>query len=360
MKKIVFFTKNLKIGGMEKALITLLDNIDYQKYEVTLVLEQKEGELCNGVNKNVKIIDYKLATNKNILIRKCINFIKKMMFKCKNKNKFDCAINYATYSIWGSQMALISSKNTILFVHSDYYNVFKGDLAEIKEFFNNIRMQEFRKVIFVSKNARSNMIKIIPTMSKKSLALGNLIDYKNIERKSNEYIPEIDKNIINLLFLGRLEEESKNLSKLIEKVNNSQYKDLFKLYIIGTGPDEKRYKSEAESPNIIFLGELENPYPYLKECNYLVLTSRFEGFPMVYSEATLLDTGIITTIPVEDEQIKYDGDNIIKLDRHLDNFEEVISKIVDKNISIKIPQIDFENVNKAKVKEFYDLIEEKE
>ena len=356
MKKIVFFTKNLKIGGMEKALITLLDNIDYRQYEVTLVLEKKEGELCNCVNKNVRIIDYRLATNRNVFIRKCINFTKKLIFKCKNRNKFDCAINYATYSIWGSHMALSSSKNTILFIHSDYYNVFKGNETEINEFFYNIRMQEFSKVVFVSKNARDNIIKVIPTISEKSILLGNLVDYKKILQQSEEYIPEIDNKTINLLFLGRLEEESKNLSKLIDKVNNSQYNDKFNIYIIGTGPEEERYKNEAESSNIIFLGELENPYPYLKKCDYLILTSRFEGFPVVYNEAMILGTNIITTIPVEDEQIKYDSDNVIILDKDLSSFDEIIKKAIEQRISIEETKLDFDAINNEKMRRFYEMI----
>ena len=53
MSKIIFFSRNLCIGGMEKALVTLINSIDIKKDEVTLVLEHKEGELCKELNKNV-------------------------------------------------------------------------------------------------------------------------------------------------------------------------------------------------------------------------------------------------------------------------------------------------------------------
>jgi len=78
MSKIIFFSCNLCIGGMEKALVTLINSIDTKKDEVTLVLEHKEGELCKELNKNVKIVDYDLSSNRNIIIRRFINLVKKI------------------------------------------------------------------------------------------------------------------------------------------------------------------------------------------------------------------------------------------------------------------------------------------
>ena len=43
MKKILITSYSLGLGGIEKALINLLHEIDYQKYSVTLILENKEG-----------------------------------------------------------------------------------------------------------------------------------------------------------------------------------------------------------------------------------------------------------------------------------------------------------------------------
>ena len=323
MKKIIFFTKNLKIGGMEKALVTLINNINKSEYKVTLALEKYEGKLCQYISKDIDIIDYNLSINKNILIRKISNFIKRIKFVIKNRNKYDCAINYATYSIWGSTMAKICSQNTILFVHSDYYNVYDGKEEEIRNFFNSIKIEYFKKIIFVSKYPKDNLLKVMPEISSKVELLGNLIDYKEILKQSEEYKVDFDKNKINLIFLGRLDESSKKISKLIKTVNNSKELDKFNLYIIGEGPDKKEYENISKTENIIFVGEYQNPYPYIKAGDYLILTSKYEGFPVVYNEATVLKTGIITTIPVEDEQIIYNGNNIIKLNSDLSNFDKI-------------------------------------
>ena len=80
---------------------------------------------------------------------------------------------------------------------------------------------------------------------------------------------------------------------------------------------------------------------------------------MVYSEATLLDTKIITTVPVEDEQICYNGKNVIRLEKDLSNFDEIISGIVKYKIDIKVPKMDFEIINENKMEIFKKIVTNK-
>ena len=55
--------------------------------------------------------------------------------------------------------------------------------------------------------------------------------------------------------------------------------------------------------NIIFLGKKQNPYPYFKLADSLILTSEYEGFPVVYLEAMILNIPIITTSVSDSLQI---------------------------------------------------------
>ena len=43
------------------------------------------------------------------------------------------------------------------------------------------------------------------------------------------------------------------------------------------------------------LGEMGNPYPYIKHADLFALYSAYEGFPMVIGEAQALGTYILTT-----------------------------------------------------------------
>ena len=95
MKKILFAAYSLDVGGIETALITLLKHLA-DKYEITLMLEKKQGIFLEQVPENIEIITYEPSTIKVKLIRKIANFIKQLKFKRKYKNKFDFSICYAT------------------------------------------------------------------------------------------------------------------------------------------------------------------------------------------------------------------------------------------------------------------------
>ena len=69
---------SLCFGGIEKALIELLNRLDYSKYDVTLLLEKKEGEFLTKLNPNVKLYNYNICNSKNVIYRKIRNCLKKL------------------------------------------------------------------------------------------------------------------------------------------------------------------------------------------------------------------------------------------------------------------------------------------
>ena len=135
-KKLLFTAYNLDLGGIEKALINLLDNIDYNKYDVTLILEKKEGVFLDKINENVIIKELKVSKCKISFIRKIINGFRKFKFSLLNKNRYDFSCCYATYSYSGNKLALIGSSNSMLYVHSNYVDLYKNDKDLAKKYTN--------------------------------------------------------------------------------------------------------------------------------------------------------------------------------------------------------------------------------
>jgi len=88
MKKVIFFAYDLNIGGIEKSLVNLLNEL-VNYYEVTLVLEKNEGPLKRNLSNKVKIIEHKISESKITILRKGINFTKRVLFTLKYKNKYD-------------------------------------------------------------------------------------------------------------------------------------------------------------------------------------------------------------------------------------------------------------------------------
>ena len=88
------------------------------------------------------------------------------------------------------------------------------------------------------------------------------------------------------------------------------------------------------SENIIFLGYEENPYPYFKIADAFILTSEFEGYPVVFNEAKILELPIITT-DVSDAKMDIDGKFGIVTEKNVNSIYEVMKKIIDEGYHIK-------------------------
>lgn len=300
MKKVLISAKNLKIGGIEKSLITLVDYLIENKNEVTLVLKDKEGELLTEINSKVKIIKYTPSSNKIKLFRKMANLLKRIKFIIKYRNKFDTSISYATYLKSGSFVARMASKNSILWCHADYLSLFKNDKDKMQDFFEDLYYEDFAKIIFVSKKAQETFLDVFPKQ-KNTYYCNNLVDYKKIYEQTEETIDiNYDRTVTTFLNVGRHDENQKKLTRIIEaakKLKNEKYK--FRIIFVGDGEDTNKYKNLVESyklqKNIIFVGAKENPYPYYKIANCVILSSDYEGYPVVFLESYILNKPIITT-----------------------------------------------------------------
>ena len=352
MKKIIFFSKDLNIGGMEKSLVILLNSL-VNDYDITLVLEKKEGVLLKELSSKVKVKEYKLCKIKLRLVRRIVNFCHRLIWIMFNYHHYSFACNYATYSYLGSKLAQSSSCNSSLYVHSNYYLMFHQNQKEVQAFFAKHNLNKFKSIIFVSKESQDGLLKIYPELKNKFYIINNLIDYSHILTLAQEKVTaKIDQSKKNFIFIGRLENESKNLKLLINCFLNNKNN----LYIIGDGPYRHNLLKMIEnSPNITYLGNKINPYPYLKLCDVLILTSNYEGFPVVFNEALVLNKDIMTTILVSDLEL-----NIKDYAIYLKNEEkDIIKKINDYKKKDKQYKIDFATINQRRINKFKDVIEVK-
>lgn len=344
-RSLLFANSNLKIGGIENAQINLLNRINYKKYNVTLVLEEKTGELLNRVPKEVNIKEVKVSNNKIVVLRKLINLTRKLIFKILNYNNYDFSCCYTTYSYSSNKIALMSSANSSFYVHSDYSNVYKNE-KDFREFFDTRNINEFKSIIFVSNESRESFLKYYKSLKNKTHVFNNFIDTNKIIEKSNESIKEKkSKNKKLFVFVGRLDDSSKKLKRAINLTHNIN--DI-ELWIIGDGPDRSMYEEyNSNNDRVKFLGRKTNPYPYMKEADYVILTSDYEGFPVTYLESIVLNKNIITTINTSDDTINMkDYAYIISKDE--DKMIKEVKDIIKKKNNKKI--IDLEKLQEERIK----------
>lgn len=352
--KIIFSSAHFDYGGIEKSLLNLLNSLDINKFDITLVLEEKQGVFLNKLNKNIKILEYKPFEHKNIFLRKLINLKNKFIWFLKHHNKFDVSICYATYSMSSNFIARSSSKNRIMWIHSNYCQSYKYDEQKVKEFYNIRSLNKYKRFVFVSNESREDLIKYYPFIKERSIVINNIVDYKEILNNSKLNIDLKLKYKRNGIFIGRIEEKVKKVSRIIElaKYCQDNKKDIG-FVIVGDGPDLLNIKLKANEyklNNIIFTGSQSNPYPYLDKSDFLILTSKYEGFPVVYNEAIILNKPILTTIDVSDDEISINNNfGIISTVKEL-------NENVDKILNFKNKQIDFEKINKNRIAKVEKLI----
>lgn len=299
MKKLLFAAVDMNVGGIETALLTLLNYLIDIGYDITLVLEKKQGAFLQDLNSKIKAIEYKPSNCKNVFLRKAINFIKRINFILKYKNKFDFSASFATYSNMASFVARTASKNNTLWGHADYLELFKQDKEKVKAFFDNLHCQEFKNIIFVSKKAGETFTKIYPDLKERVSYCNNLIDYKKIQNLAQETI-ETTKDTYTFVNVGRHDELQKKLTRIIKATEMLKQDNMkFKILFIGNGKDTITYKKMVEEyklqEQIEFLGSKKNPYPYMKMADAILLSSDYEGYPVVFIEALTLNKPIITT-----------------------------------------------------------------
>ena len=357
-KKILFAAYTLDVGGIETALVNLLNEL-IKKYDITLVLEKKQGVFLSDLDYRVNVIKYCPSQNKNVFIRKLINLIKRICFIVKNKNRFDFAASFATYSRAGSFCARTASKNSALWCHAKYSKLFENK-EEMKEFFAELQYQKFSRIVFVSKEGADDFKKVFPEKKNSIMVCNNLIDYKKILEKSEEKI-DFEKNDIPLFInVSRHEEKQKRLTRIIEAskiLNDEKYE--FKVLMIGNGPDNNKYKEMVKDKklenNIVFLNEIKNPYPYFKIADSLILTSEYEGYPVVFVEAMILGLPILTT-NISDSKEEIDNKyGIVLNDSKPEEIAKRMKEIIKNNNKYKA-QFNAEEFNNNIIQKLEEII----
>lgn len=362
-KKLLFTAYSLEIGGIETALVNLLNRLDYKKYDVTLILEKKEGIFLKEIPKEVEVIEYRISKCKFVLFRKISNRLKLIKWKNKLKDKYDFSCSFATYSIPGAHLALAASSNNTLWMHGNYYVLYNYNEKEMRKFLDTVLIKKFKRVVFVSEENKRDVTDHYLEIKDKSIVCNNFINGEEILKKELEEVEDAKKvkGIPLFVNVGRHDEYQKRLSRIIEaskKLVEEGYK--FKILFIGDGPDSFNYNALVKKYKlddvIEFLGRKSNPFPYYKMADAVVLSSEYEGYPVVFLEAMLLNKTILSTKVSDWEDL--DGKFGLFCDRDEASVYENMKKFLDKGFELK-EKFDYKKYNKEIYEKIMKMIEDK-
>ena len=367
MKKIIFGITDLKIGGAERVLVDLANELS-KDYIVTIFTLYPNGELENDLNENIKKINcFKRPYEKyNRLVKKIISlkllFMQNIIYKKYIKNKYDIEIAFLEGPI--TNLFSVKNKKTkkIAWVHTDISRVFGNTLkAKIKEKYNKKIYNKYQKIVFVSKSSLKNFEKIYNNDIPK-IVINNYINYDRIWGNAQEEVEDLfSPHEINFLSVARLV-EAKGLDRLI-KIHSKLIKNglAHKIYVIGEGHLREELENMISDFNVqdsfILLGAKKNPYPYIRKSDYFCLMSYYEGLPTVLLETKLLNKKIIITDNIYNESlVNYENKIIIK--NNEDSIYEQLVEIIKKGkiSDSKIIEKNTDDLNKEIILKIKDIL----
>ena len=335
MKKILFGITSLTLGGAERVLVDLANELS-KDYEIVIWTLYGNGQLEKQLNKNVKLKSYmdksydEISKFQKLLMPLKVLFLQKHIYKNSIKDDYQVEVAF----LEGPITRLISTKNRnvkkIAWVHNDISKVFgKGLKAKMKKIIDEKIYSKFEKLVFVSKDNLEEFEKTYPNIKNEKQVIYNYLDSKSIIEKAKQDIEEFDKNTINFVTVARLVEQ-KAIDRLIKVHSNLINNGLIhNFYIVGDGPQrtelEKLIKENNVEKTFHLCGRKENPYPYIKQADYFCLFSHYEGYGMVLDEAKILNKKILITDTAAREAVQnYDKSKIV------DNNENAIYQILEK------------------------------
>lgn len=302
-KKILFIIENLRGGGAEKALIDLLERFDYTRYDVSLCVGYLEGIYLNNIPEKVTLIA--LYKENHSLCRKAFRYYKRFhfsyMLKYQLKRKvteyYDVIISFLEgRSLLLHNLIRRQGKINVTWVHCDLLNYHWTTSA-----FPNFRSEKdcyahMDKVVFVSQRAMKNFFEKFQ-ISVLSACIYNIVDAVRIQSLAAE--ENIKHPCFTVTSIGTLNSVKAfdRIIRIAKRFQEEGYHIHFQ--IIGEGGEEKQLKKQCcelgVQDIVSFLGFMSKPYPYLKESDIYVSTSRSEGFSLVICEAMCLGIPVVAT-----------------------------------------------------------------
>ncbi|MBK3745808.1 glycosyltransferase [Paraburkholderia aspalathi] len=340
-RKLLFSVGALLNNGITTSLLNLISAIDYDNFDVFLVID------ANTTDKDpIKLERYFRLDKRCNVIYRCGNltptrdersayiavqstekeptseevFLARRLFEREARRifgdvEFDIAIDFGGYTpFWTLLISGVKAKRKVIYQHNNLwaeaYNTDpQRNQTQLRSVFRMYKW--FDAIIAVSDETHQvNQDNLSDYYSCNSTVtfVRNAINPNYVHLRAQAPVASTaplyaaaanDKSLIKFITAGRLSPE-KNQARLIKAFAitlNSVPNAL--LFIAGHGPLRKHLtalsKKLGVSDRVIFTGLLDNPYPLIKASDCLVMSSDYEGQPMVLLEALTIGTPCIGT-----------------------------------------------------------------
>lgn len=338
MKRVIFITQALWLGGIETALVNLVNHLNHEKFDITILITEDYRQMASGLTDQCRLLT--ADRNRTVSFSEPYRFKKfsDLLEKPKrgsSSRMFAWKILNALFK--GTEIRLYSSyiKSNLKDEHFDTAVIYSDRVAELavrsvnadrfimfyhnadigKAYHDTYGYKAAERIIAVSESQCEKLKKVRPSYADKMIAIPNYIDADTVLRRAEETVDLslFDSEGIHLVSCGRLAHQ-KGFDFAIEAcadIVNAGYENLH-WHILGTGPDRKKLeeliKQYGMKKHFHLEGPKNNPFPYMKVADLYVQPSRSEGYSLSILEARVLACPVVATYPAAGEQLE-DGVN---------------------------------------------------
>ncbi|MFZ7120108.1 MAG: glycosyltransferase [Eubacteriaceae bacterium] len=383
MKKVLFVINTLGRAGAEKSMTELMKVMDTNKYELHLLVLVNRGEMYDEVppyvimhnkhpdNRSVLSIGARFVLIKTVIVAllKKINFLRELPYLFHNikeqlsngriqldklfwkiisdgtpviQEKFDIAIAYLEGGAAYYVADYVKADKKAVFIHIDYKK------AGYTPTIDHGCYDKMNRIYIVSEDAKKSFVGVYPQYKDKVEIFYNIINAEAIKKLAEEGTGfQDDFDGIRILTIGRLHyQKAYDMAiPVLQKIRKAGYN--IRWYVIGDGAIRGELEKLIEKHNVtgdfILLGAKSNPYPFLKQCQLYVHTTRFEGKSIAIEEAQVLGKAIVASDCTGNrEQIQHEVNGII-VDLEVNEIaSEIIKLLDDKTLIYKFEQANAE------------------
>ena len=330
-KKLLITAMSMNIGGAEKSLVNLLNLLDYDTYDVDLLLFQRKGDFLPQVPAKVNVISVPeidmlygveprealppakkaalrvwryLATGATRIAEK--QFDRRRLLRWqrfysaripKLPGSYDCAVSYSGGETFWYVAEKVKAAIMVAYYHNDYSNIDIDVAGEL----SYLECADY--VATISDICASSLRKIFPTQSGKVRVVQNPTCVKLTRKLAEEQVSdgfETGSDRIKIVSVGRVE-DSKGFDMAVKAASivKSEIGPCFEWLIVGDGSRREAVQALIERDGaddvIRLVGSKLNPYPYMAGADLLAQTSRYEGKSVVVDEARVLGLPVLAT-----------------------------------------------------------------
>lgn len=298
--RVLFLLEAFDKGGIEKVTLDIVNNLDPEQYDITVQTFWYGGHCQSLVKPHVKVLPFFFRRYVRGIIRLIDHLSPKLLYKLFVRGEYDVEI---AASDGGAAKVISGSTNAhsrkICWVHMDV--VERG--SKLKEFTNADTARpiysKFNLIVPVSQACAQRFQDKFGSNYPVQV-VRNPMPVAEILQKAVAFVPELPKDRFNFVCVGRLVEQ-KGFDRLLKAAAQlkSTITKPFHVYIIGEGPARPHLEAmiaELElSKEITLMGFCENPYPYVKNSDVFLLSSRDEAYPLAVGESVIIGTPVIAT-----------------------------------------------------------------